>query len=339
MAASWNFVLCPQYVSEIAEDAHRGTLGVFFMMFFNIGYLLIYGIAALFSYRSIAILCLIPSLLFLFLFAWMPETPSNLFIRGKDLEAGISLQWLRGKNANIAEELNKLKTNITITNESSTMSFREMFNDYGTRRGLIIVIMLCLNKQFDGIYIILSYLGIIMLETGNNLSHITASAIVGTLQVGGTILSSYLVDRKGRRFLLIVSNVTVSVCLAVLGAFFYLKHLEIDVSNIGWLPVISLSVYMVGIAIGVSPLPFLVITEVCLPAASKSAFTLGYCILWILSFVMANFFITLSDIIGVYSCFWFLSSACIVFALFTFLVIPETKGRPIQDIYRELSRK
>ncbi|XP_067009456.2 facilitated trehalose transporter Tret1 [Anabrus simplex] len=337
LASACVFALCPQYTSEIAEDEIRGMLGVFFITLFNLGFLFIHVFAAFMSYSPIAITCLIPPVVFLSLFFRMPETPVNLLLRGKSLEATKSLQWLRGKGADITEELGRLKATVKPAGENMTMSFKEMFSDPGTRRGVLIVMVLCINSQFTGIFVFLSYLGSIFLEAGSDLSHITASIIVATLQLFGTIASSYLVENKGRKFLLILSNLSMTVCLAALGVYFYLKDIGSDVSGISWLPVTSLSVYVVVLSIGVSPLTFVVLTEICLPAVTKFATTMGYCIIWLLTFLLSTFFKTLSDSIGIYVCYWFFAISCTLGALFTHFVMPETKGRAIQEIHFELS--
>ncbi|XP_067010114.2 facilitated trehalose transporter Tret1 isoform X2 [Anabrus simplex] len=338
-ACACGMAMCPQYVKEISQDEIRGTLGVFFIIMFNTGYLYVNGVAAFLSYNGIAIASLIPCVLFILCFLRMPETPVYLLMKGKTLEASKSLQSMRGKNADISEEMALLKDSLSTSSDNASMTLKEMLTDRGTRRGLFIVVILSINSQLSGIYIFLTYLGSIFLESGSHLSHITASVIVAVLQLLGTIASSYLVENKGRRFLIFLSNGSMASCLVALGIYFYLKQLEVDVSSFSWLPVTSLSVYMVGMAVGLGPLPFVILTEMCLPAATKVASTLGCVGILLPTAILSMSFKSLSILLGLHVCYFSFAVICTLGIVFTYFFVPETKGRPVKEIHLELSGK
>lgn len=108
----------------------------------------------------------------------------------------------------------------------------------------------------------ISYAATIFHDSGSDLDPNTSTMIVGVIQVLGCYTSSILVDRIGRKILLIVSASGASLALAALGTFSYLSTHDIDLTSLNWIPLLSFSVYIFIVSIGVIPLPFIVVAEI-----------------------------------------------------------------------------
>lgn len=122
-----------------------------------------------------------------------------------------------------------------------------------------ILIALC---QFSGNVSISSYAATIFMETGSTLNPNASSIIMGSFQVIGTIIASFLIDRLGRRCLLLTSLAGTAFTLNVTGLYCYFHSCGYDVSSWSMLPVISLSAFVIISSVGVAPVPLVVVSEV-----------------------------------------------------------------------------
>lgn len=324
------------YVSETAQDTVRGTLGSYLTLFTNAGVIFAYIIGSYVSYYTFVYIAILIPVMYVVGLIWLPETPNYLVNRGKYTEAEISLRWLRGKDDKLVElELSKL--NSFVKERGETVSLKQMLRATGTRRALIIGLVLATNLQFSGIFAVLSYTVNIFQESGSDLSPNAATILIGALQLAGSCASSLLVDKAGRKILLLVSNLCMATCLLILGGFFFFKNQGSDVSNFGWVPVGSLSVYIVALALGVAPVTFLMVSEIFVPQVKGRAITIVISFLWFLAFLVGKFYTNLSDVLGIHGCFWTFSACCVLGAIFTVFSVPETRNRSYSSILTELS--
>nr|CAD7570005.1 unnamed protein product [Timema californicum] len=335
-----NTILCPLYVMEIVEDDIRGSLGTYLVLFTNAGILFAYVMGSYASYTTFSSICLAVPITFMASFFWLPETPVYLFNQNNPVAARRALQWLRGGDVVIVEqEMTKLveAADKGKDNRSAESSFIKNLTSKGTLKGLLIGVGLMVNNQLSGIFAVISYTVNIFQDAGSDISPNLCTIMVGVLQLFGVYLTSTLIDRAGRKILLIVSNIASAVCLAALGSFFYLKGHGYDVTDIGWLPVTSLSVYVVAIALGVGSIPFIVINEIFTPQMRGFAVTVCICLLNALAFLVARFFTDLSLLLGLDGCYWFFALCCLASAFFCYFVVPETKNKSLDSILKDLA--
>lgn len=324
------------YVSETAQDRVRGALGSYLTLFTNAGILFAYVIGSYVSYYTFAYIAIVIPVTYVVGLIWLPETPSYLVNRGKYTEAERSLRWLRGKDDKLVElELRKL--NSFVRERGEKVSLKQILCATGTRRALIIGFVLAANLQFCGIFAVISYTVNIFQEAGSDLSPNVATILIGALQFAGSCASSLLIDKAGRKVLLLISNLCMVICLLVLGGFFFFKNQGSDVSNFGWVPVGSLSVYIVALALGVAPITFLIVSEIFEPQVKSRAITIVISFLWFLAFLVGKFYTNLSDVLGIHGCYWAFSACCLLGAIFTVFSIPETRNRSYSTILTELS--
>ena len=154
-------------------------------------------------------------------------------------------------------------------------------------------------------------------------------------------MSIFVVDKAGRRPLLIVSGTIMGLSLSILGTYFYVIY-ETDPSieeSLSWLPLATLTIFMIGYSIGFATLPFLLMGEL-LPSKYRnslggiaSSFNLLH------TFLVLKLFTTLETSLGYYGVFWIYAANSFFAALFVYLFLPETKGKTLKEIEEHFRNK
>ena len=330
-------LVTPLYVGEISQDDIRGTLGSFLLLFLNSGMFASYILGAYVSFHAYAVSGVIFSSLYLAANLWLPESPVYLLTKDKHAEALVSLKQLRGDNNQLAEhELEALTRTIAESKETTKATIKDVLSSKISRLGLIIGVVLCTNQQFCGIFAVQSYIGNIFQSSGSDLSPEMAAIIVGAIQVVGSSVSSLLMDRAGRKFLIIVSNTFMAFSLVSIGIYFYLKSVEASTDGLNWLPVTALSIFVLSFALGMGPVPFVMLSEILSPQTKGLITWISITSLWLCAFIVGKFFSTISNAVGIHICFWFFALVCIAGTVFHVLILPETKNKSLEVILKEL---
>lgn len=332
--------LIPLYVSEISSDANRGMLGSLLLFMLNFGILLAYIFGAILSFQAFAIFITVLPVLFLGGIFFLPETPVYLVHRNKLREANESLIWLKAGDKCAAErELQRLQ--ITAAKDAAALtksvSFLDLFKNKATVKGLVISLGLFAGQQLCGIFAMVSYTETIFRVAGSSLSPNMAAIIIGVIQLVGSYLSTSLIERAGRRLLLLISCGGMAICHYVISAFCYFQEGGYDVIDYGSIPVVALSVFMITYCLGMGPGPYVITAEIFDRDISSLATTVALVFVWCMGFIVSKFFTNLVDLLGMYGCFFALGSSCVISLIFVAFLVPETKGRSREDILRELN--
>lgn len=117
-------------------------------------------------------------------------------------------------------------------------------------------------NQFSGTFTLTNYAASIFKESGSTINPNYSTVVVGCGQVIGTIVSMILVDRLGRKILLLFSTLGAAVCLFITGTYTYYIKQGFDLSNYNMLPVITLSAFMFMSSIGITPIPYILVSEI-----------------------------------------------------------------------------
>lgn len=128
-------------------------------------------------------------------------------------------------------------------------------------RGLLISTMLAFMNQASGLFALVNYTSNIFQMSGSSLDPNTSTIIVGAIQLMGTFFAATFVDRVGRRILIITSCIGVAVGCFSLSIFSYLS-LNQDLTHLSWIAVASVSFSILLGSFGLTPLPFIVVTEI-----------------------------------------------------------------------------
>jgi sugar porter (SP) family MFS transporter len=197
------------------------------------------------------------------------------------------------------------------------------------RRPLLVGVALAAIQQLSGINVVIYYAPSIMERTGVGASNsILASVLVGAVNVSATLVAVPLVDRLGRRPLLLASLAGAFVALTLLGLSFALPQ------NVGGtrLSLLSMLAYIVAFAVGLGPVFWVLIAEI-FPAPARAAGTsLATATNWFSNFVVGIVFLPLLAAVGDGPSFWLFAAACALGLLFAYRFVPETKGRSLEAL-------
>ncbi|XP_058772736.1 sugar transporter ERD6-like 4 isoform X1 [Vicia villosa] len=347
----------PVYIAEISPQNMRGTLGSVNQLSITIGILLAYLLGFFVNWRVLAVLGTLPCLILIPGLFFIPESPRWLAKIRMTEEFESSLQVLRGFNTDISLEVHEIKSSVESMGKGVTIQFADLkMKKYWFP--LMVGIGLLVLQQLSGTNGVLFYSSTIFLNAGVSSSNV-ATVGLGVIQVIVTGITTWLVDKSGRRLLLIVSimqnlhkhfqekviyNVLllmqVSSSIMTLSLFlvsiaFYLEKItEKDstlYSFLGILSVIGLVTMVIGYSLGIGPIPWLIMSEI-LPMNIKGlAGSIATLTSWLTSWIItmtANLLLTWSSG-GTFLMYTVVAAFTVVFAA---IWVPETKGRTLEEI-------
>nr|CAD7424470.1 unnamed protein product [Timema monikensis] len=275
--------------------ARRRDVGTVLIFFTNGGVLFSYIVGSYVPYHIFNYVCFSVPVLYLTAFFFMPESPVYLMSRGRIEDARKSLRWLKGGEVpEIEHEIAKIAGSIKNNDlEKNNISIMNMFSSRGTIKAMVIGILLMANVQLS---LVLSYgrgwrvaVTIDRVDdqlSGSNLSPNLSTILTGSFLLIGVLIATFLIDKAGRKVLMIISDLIMFLCMAVLGGYFYLKNTGVDVENYGWVPLVSLSLHVFSLSLGVGSVPYVVIAEIFPPQYRGLGMTLSICTLWLWAFLV-----------------------------------------------------
>lgn len=333
LCAGITSITVPTYIAEFSSSDIRGTLGSSFQMMVTVGLLYAYVLGAVVtSWRLLAGLCIIPVALYAVLMFFAKESPSYLLFKGKDEQAAAALQYFRGKDSHIQTELDMMRASVE-ERQQSTASFSDLGKPYNLKP-FFISLGLMFFQQFSGVNGVLFNLTIIFSSSGSNIPDNVSSIIVGAVQVVSTLVATGLMDKAGRKLLVVVSSSIMALSLVALGEFFWWKNEDASwaTQHLGWLPLVSLMVFIAAFSIGFGPIPWLMMGELFSPDVKELAASQATMFNWTLSFVITFIFTPLESAIGDAGLYWIFSGLCVLSLLFCITFVPETKGKTLEEI-------
>lgn len=334
---SVSFSVLPMFTAEISEDHNRGTLGCSMSVFCASGLLCSYGVGPYLSVKYFCLLCTIPPCIFVAtLWFFVPESPHFLIAVKRNETATEALVKFRGR-ADVEKEILEIAKSVEDALDNKAASVFDLLKSGGFIRALSISMGLVCLQQTLGINAVLSYLQTIFSMAGSQLSPEIASIIVSFVQVVAVAFSTALVDRLGRRILLLLSAAGCCLSLCLLAVYFHLQGKAVDVSAFSFLPIASLLLYIISFNSGFASLPWAISGEL-FPANVKSlASTINCSACFLLSFVTTTFFPYLNLLIGIDGSFALFSLFCVISCIFVYFVVPETKGKSLYEIQQMLN--
>lgn len=331
-------VAAPLYTSEIAEKEIRGALGSYFQLLLTVGILISYIFGSEFSPQVLSIICVFIPVVFGLVFFFQPETPVYLLKKGDHAGALHSLQRLRGNNYDSEKELAEIKHHLDKDAENK-VSFFQAIRTKASKKALVICMGLMAFQQLSGINAVIFFMGEIFEKAGGSIPYAYATIGVGVVQVVATFISSLVVDKFGRKVLLIGSAFFMCISGVLLGIYFTLSDRKLvdqtTIDKIGFIPIASLVVFITTFSLGFGPIPWMASSEIMPPEIKSVASSLAAMFNWFLAFVVTRFYNNLVSAIGGDVTFYIFAGVSLVGTVFVFIFVPETKGkshREVQDI-------
>ncbi|XP_072385996.1 facilitated trehalose transporter Tret1-like isoform X2 [Diabrotica undecimpunctata] len=331
------FTVMPMYIGEIADSSNRGVLAGLLNIFICLGILFSYAVG---PYTNIVvfniILALFPALFLILFFIFSVESPRYLIGKQNISEAKVILKRLRGSNANIDSEVTFIEKALKEEGKGGIM---DIFRSSGNIKAFIIASGLIFFQQFSGINAVLSNTAPIFKAANAPISSDVCSILVGIFQLLSSFMSMSLIDRLGRKILLLASGIGMVISELPLGIYSYLdEKTDVNVKSISFLPILCLLVYILTYNLGMGSLPWTIMGELY-PANVKSiasSLTASFC--WLLGFLIVYFFDPIKEAIGLGVCFLIFTVCCAASIPFTKFFVIETKGKTLEEIQQELNK-
>lgn len=335
------FAAIPLYVSEISDLNLRSALASMSEVFLAGGYMVEYCSGPFLGYSGLIGVSSLMLFVSLVLFTRTPESPHFLVCKGRTDEAISELCYLRGNVPPqlIDDELKEIEMSMIVKRENKSGSLSDLVLDKANLRALLVCCGLSFFQQFSGINVMLAYAEPIFMKTSSSLSPAGSAVIIGTVQFLTACCTPIVVNRFGFKRLLMGSAVVMSLAQGALGLYFFRDVHDMDVSQLGWLPVSSATLYIVSYCLGFGPLVWAVMGEMYSPSIKEIGTSTSTCFNWFLAFLITKFFTNISSFLGSYAAFWLFSCCCIFAFLFTFFVLPDTQGLSLKEIQDLLNGK
>lgn len=326
-------MVVPLYIGEAAPPRIRGALVSFNQLAITLGilvsYLVDYGLAATQNWRLMFGLAAIPAILMFVGMLFQHESPHWLLSQGRENEARTVLARVRDDRDIDAE--------ITEVHELSrrTSTARDLLNPK-IRHALAIGIALAVFQQITGINTIIYYAPTLLSSAGfGHSAALLANVGVGIVNVSMTVVAIWLLDRTGRRPLLLSGTTGMAVGMVMVALTFLLggsqlRGLGADVAIAGLL------VYTGSFAVGLGPVFWLLISEIYPVAIRGRAMSVATIANWGANFVVTVCFLSLLAAIGDDGTFFLFGFLTLVALGYFYRQVPETKNRTLPEIERDL---
>ncbi|WP_336342876.1 sugar porter family MFS transporter [Halalkalicoccus ordinarius] len=332
VAIGFASIVGPLYISEIAPPRIRGSLVSFNQLAITSGilvsYLVNYSLASQGAWRLMLGAGMIPALVLLVGMYFMPESPRWLVGEDRQEEARSTLERIRTATG-VEEEIEEIERMEALEEEGITEVFKPWI-----RPALIVGAGLAVFQQVTGINTVIYYAPTILESTGfGGVASILATVGIGVINVTMTVVAVLLLDRIGRRPLLLAGLGGMLATLLVLGGAFYLPGLG---GVLGYVATGSLMLYVAFFAIGLGPVFWLLISEIYPLNVRGTAMGVATVVNWLANLVVAQLFPQLFDTIGPALTFWLFAGLTAGAIVFTHYLVPETKGRSLEEIEAHL---
>ncbi|XP_044004881.1 facilitated trehalose transporter Tret1-like isoform X2 [Aphidius gifuensis] len=328
-------VATPLYSAEISNENDRGTIGVFFHLLLVIGILFAFCTGFTNSLVWITALNGLTPIIAGITMFFIPESPIFHLLKDNEYSARRALQILRGKDADIEPEISAMKAHVDLMkmkNIGINIFFKKPF-----RKNIAIAYAMMGMRQLSGINAIIFYAVTIFESTGVDLDPIFQGVVLGIVQVIACCISALLIDKIGRKILMLVSEIVMCICLFILASFFMVKNRYPQiVDEMKWLPLISMSIYTLGFSLGAGPVPWSYMVET-FPSKLKGQATASAAFInWFFAFLVTLTFETFAILLGNATILFFFSIICAISALFVALCMFETKDKTLAQIQEAL---
>jgi sugar porter (SP) family MFS transporter len=324
-------VLAPVYIAEVAPREIRGRLVGLNQMAIVSGILLAYsvnwGLSFLGSsgWRWMFASAAVPSVAFLLALFRVPESPRWLIEMGRHREA-LDVLARVGGHGYAEDEAEQIRG--AIAEESGTL--RQLL-EREMRRPLLLAVALAVLQQITGINTVLFYGSIIFREhmgAATESSAIGLNVLIGLVNFLATIVALAVIDRLGRKPLLMIAAGGMGVCQALLGFAFLAEPVPV------YLVLGLMFVCTASFAVGLGPGVWVVLSEIFPTRIRGRAMGVATVSLWVACVVLTSTYLTLVSAITITGAFWVYAAMCVLTLVVVWRFAPETKGRSLEEIER-----
>lgn len=335
--------LTPAYLAELADAPHRGSLGTMFQLMITAGILLAYvsnlgflhhNLLGIRDWRWMLGSALIPAVILFIGSLILPESPRYLVESGKINEARDVLHELR---KNTHEDPDKELSDIQKIADQPKGGLKELTTF--ARPAVIVAILLMLLQQLVGINSVIYFLPQVFIK-GFGFAESNAiwiSVGIGVVGFVCTILAYLVMDKFNRRTILLFGSIVMAISIGILSVL----NFTLSVQNAAIPTMILIAIYIFGFAVSWGPICWLMLGEIFPLNVRGVGNSIGSAANWIGNFIVSQFFLVLlsmfhNNIGGPFAVFTFFAILSIFFVIY---MVPETRGKTLENIEMEMRQK
>ncbi|XP_034280149.2 solute carrier family 2, facilitated glucose transporter member 1 isoform X1 [Pantherophis guttatus] len=326
----------PMYVGEVSPTSLRGALGTLHQLGVVVGILIaqIFGIDLIMGNESLWPLLLgftfIPSLAQCILLPLAPESPRFLLInRNEENKAKSVLKKLRG-TTDVGQDLQEMKEESRQMLQEKKVTIFELFRSPIYRQPLLVAIILQLSQQLSGINAVFYYSTDIFERAGVQ-QPVYATIGAGVVNTAFTVVSLFVVERAGRRTLHLIGLMGMAICAVLMTIALALLT---QVPWMSYLSIVAILGFVAFFEIGPGPIPWFIVAELFSQGPRPAAIAVAGLSNWTANFIVGMGFQYVADLCGAYV-FIIFTILLVLFFIFTYFKVPETKGRTFDEIASE----
>ncbi|HEY4357335.1 MAG TPA: sugar porter family MFS transporter [Acidobacteriaceae bacterium] len=320
-------LLSPMYVAEVSPPSIRGRMGTLYQMSIITGILVSYGINYALrntgpdNWRWMFFTGVAPSAVFLLFIALAPETPRFLTMTGKLDEAFRLLERIGGSESAHAQMLD-----IQASMHKEKQTWRALLRP-GVRRALIVSAGLAVLIHVSGVNTVVDYAPTIFQSAGWKVDGALASTLlVGLTEFLFTLVALWVIDRYGRKPLYMVGSFGMALSLLLLAVAVLTGHFH------GAIVLVLILTYLAFFAACIGPVFWTLIPEIFPNDVRGLAMTVPVLVQWVANAVVVLVFPYAFHVIGKSFTFGFLALMALAQGIFTWLNVPETRNRTLEEI-------
>ena len=321
-------MVSPMYIAEMAPAKWRGRLVACYQMAIVIGILVAYFSNYIFeglganNWRWMFASQAAPALLFFLLLLWVPETPRWLIMKGKKKEAAVILEKI-SDNESIEKEMADIENSF---HAKHRISFKQLFSKT-YRPVLFIGIIVAIFQQVTGINSIIYYAPVIFKETGINSSSSLLQTIgIGVVNVISTFIAIGLVDKVGRKKLLLIGSLLMGLSLVAIGLCFRFSYFD------HYVVLIFMLLYVASFGSTMGAVVWVYLSEIFPNLVRSMALSVATLSLWLADFAVTLSFPVMTKHLGTSYTMFCYAALCAVAFVYMFYKVKETKGKSLEEI-------
>jgi SP family arabinose:H+ symporter-like MFS transporter len=327
-------ILSPMYIAELAPAKYRGTLVSLNQLAIVIGILIAFFSNYLLvdtgenNWRWMLLVMAAPAILLFFSLFLVPESPRWLVARGRNNDALQVLVKTSGKEF-AASELNEIEKTLNNQEEST---FRDLLAPK-IKPLLFIGIILAVFQQITGINTIMYYAPKIFANVGQS----NDSALLQTILIGGTnlvftLVAMVLIDRFGRKLLIVIGSTGMMLMLAGLSALYFTNQTS------GIMVLVFILGYCAFFAASLGPALWVVAAELFPNRLRSKGMSVAIVSLWIACTIVSIAFPVMLEKLSGGITFLIFALICLANLLYVLKYVPETKGKTLEELEKEFAK-
>ncbi|KMS96164.1 hypothetical protein BVRB_001450 [Beta vulgaris subsp. vulgaris] len=326
----------PIFIAEISPKGLRGGLTTLNQLMIVTGSSVSFLVGSIICWRAFALTGLVPCITLLSGLFLVPESPRWLAKAGRKKEFMAALRILRGQNADISREAAEIEDYLMILETLPKGSFLDLFQSKYIR-AFIIGIGLMVFQQCVGINGVGFYVSQTFVEAGLSSGKLGTIAYA-TIQVPITLIGAILMDRSGRRPLIMISAMGTFFGCFIIATGFFLKSYGLLVEWVPTLAVGGVLTYISAFSIGFGGVPWVIMSEIfpinVKGVAGSLVVLVNWSGAWLISYTY-NFMMRWST----FGTFYIYAAFCVLTILFVAKFVPETKGKTLEEIQESIRSK